>query len=137
MLTGHCLCGAVRYEITSQPLGMAYCHCEECRRATGSAFNTTLFIAREGFRIVAGEDALGFHESSPENKRHFCTRCGSPLFKHYAHNPKFMSVRAGSLDSDPGVRPGVHVWVSEKAPWYEISDDLPQHAQGPPPPPQS
>jgi hypothetical protein len=133
MLTGHCLCGSVRYEISGEPLALMYCHCEECRRATGSSLNTSIFVRREDFRIVSGDDALSSHESSPDNCRHFCSRCGSPIFKHFPDPPDLMTVRAGTLDSDPGVRPSAHIWVSEKAPWYEITDGLPQFPKGPPP----
>jgi len=131
MITGHCLCGTVRYEIGGDPVGMMHCHCEECRRATGSSLNTSLFVRREDFRVVAGEEAVGFHESSPGNRRHFCTRCGSPLFKHFPAPPGLITVRAGTLDGDPGVRPAGHIWVSEKAPWTVIDDGLPQHPRGP------
>ena len=131
MLTGHCLCGRVRYEISEPPVAMMYCHCEECRRATGSSLNTSIFIHRQSFRLVSGEGDVASHETSPGNLRHFCSRCGSPLFKYFPGPQGLMTVRAGTLDGDPGVRPAGHIWVSEKAPWYEIADGLPQHQQGP------
>jgi hypothetical protein len=131
MLTGHCLCGTVRYEISGTPAAMMYCHCEECRRATGSSLNTSLFVQREQFKIVSGQDAVSSHETSPGNRRHFCSSCGSPLYKYFPQPAGLMTVRAGTLDSDPGVRPAGHIWVSEKAPWFEIADGLPQFKQGP------
>ena len=131
MLTGHCLCGEVRYEISEPPVAMLYCHCEECRRATGSSLNTSIFVRREHFRLVSGESRVSSHESSPGNRRHFCSGCGSPLFKYFPNPPGLMTVRAGTLDADPGIRPAGHIWVSEKAPWYEIADGLPQYPQGP------
>ena len=103
MLTGHCLCGSVRYEIDGEPLALLYCHCEECRRATGSSLNTSIFVRRSDFRTVGGEDILAFHESSPGNRRHFCSKCGSPVFKHFPEPPDLMTVRAGTLNSDPGI----------------------------------
>jgi hypothetical protein len=136
MLTGHCLCGSVQYEIDGEPLALLYCHCEECRRATGSSLNTSIFVRRGDFRIVSGNDALSFHESSPGNRRHFCSRCGSPVFKHFPEPPNLITVRAGTLDTDPGIQPSGHIWVSEKAPWYEIADGLPQFQKGPSSPPK-
>jgi hypothetical protein len=130
LLTGHCLCGSVRYEISGEPLALLYCHCEECRRATGSSLNTSILVRRGDFRVVSGEDAISFYESSPGNRRHFCSTCGSPVFKHFPKPPNFVTVRAGTLDSDPGIRPSGHIWVSEKAPWYEITDGLPQFSKG-------
>ena len=134
MLTGHCLCGSVRYEISGEPLALMYCHCEECRRATGSSLNTSIFVRRGDFRIVSGDEVISFHESSPGNCRHFCSKCGSPVFKLFPEPPGLMTVRAGTLDSDPGIRPSGHIWVSEKAPWYEITGELPQFPKGPPSP---
>lgn len=131
MLTGHCLCGSVRYGIRGEPLALLYCHCEECRRATGSSLNTSIFVWRSDFHIVSGDEALSFHESSPGNHRHFCSRCASPVFKNFPEPPDLVTVRAGTLDSDPGVRPSGHIWVSEKAPWYEITDGLPEFSKGP------
>ena len=131
MLTGHCLCGAVRYEIRGEPLTLMYCHCEECRRATGSSLNTSVFVRREDFHVVSGDEVVAFYETSPGNRRHFCSRCGSPLFKLFPQPPDLLTVRAGTLDSDPGIRPTAHIWVSEKAPWYEIADGLPQFQQAP------
>ncbi len=131
MISGHCLCGAVRYQIDGEAVLMMYCHCEECRRATGSSLNTSIFVRREDFRVISGEEVVGHHESSPGNRRHFCTKCGSPLFKHFPQPPGLITVRAGTLDGDPGLRPTAHIWVSEKAPWTEINDGLPQHQRGP------
>jgi len=130
MLTGHCLCGKVRYQIAKQPVAMMYCHCEECRRATGSSLNTSIFVQRDQFKLVSGESLVSYHETSPDNLRHFCSGCGSPLFKFFPEPPGMMTVRAGTLDSDPGVRPAGHIWVSEKAPWFEIADGLPQYEKG-------
>ena len=131
MLTGHCLCGCLRYAVSGEPLALLYCHCKECRRATGSSLNTSLFVHRNEFRLVSGKEALSYYESSPGNLRHYCSQCGSPLFKLFPEPPDLMTVRAGTLDSDPGVRPSAHIWVSEKAPWYEITDGLPQYLGAP------
>lgn len=129
MLTGRCLCGAVRYAIEGEPLALLYCHCLECRRATGSSLNTSALVREADFRLRSDE-ALGFHESSPGNQRFFCTRCGSPVYKRFPQPEGLVTVRAGTLEGDPGVRPSAHVWVSEKAPWFEICDGLPQHPRG-------
>ncbi len=131
MLTGHCLCGKVQYEISRTPVAMMYCHCEECRRATGSSLNTSIFVRRDDFQLVSGRSLVASHETSPDNIRHFCSGCGSPLFKFFPQPAGMMTVRAGTLDSDPGVRPAGHIWVSEKAPWFEIADELPQFQRGP------
>ena len=130
VITGRCLCGAVRYEISSAPLAMYHCHCSQCRRASGSSFATNILVASESFAVVAGLDALAAFESSPGKRRHFCSRCGSPVFSASDATPRLRSVRSGTLDGDPGVRPSSHIYVADKAPWFEIHGDLPQKSRG-------
>ena len=127
MLTGSCLCGRIRYEVTG-PLGpMANCHCTQCRKASGASFATNASVAASDFRFVAGEDLVGRFESSPGQHRCFCTQCGSPLVKRYDAKPEEVRIRLGTLDSDPGAKPVMHVFVGSKAPWTVIDDDLRQY----------
>lgn len=126
MMHGSCLCGTVVYEIRGEPLLMYYCHCGMCRKATASTFATNLAVRTADFAIVAGRDALTAYESSPDKNRYFCSRCGSPIYSHAEATKEIVSVRAGTLDGDPGVRPAIHGYVASKAPWFEISDGLPQ-----------
>ena len=130
-ISGSCLCGAVRYA-SGPPTGpMGHCHCETCRKAHAAAFSTTLRVAREGFRWLAGEELLRHYESSPGKTRSFCGRCGSHLLAARAGQDELI-LRAGCIDGDPGVRPVAHIWTSEQAPWYEIDAGLPQLPEGAP-----
>jgi hypothetical protein len=113
------------------PLG--YCHCKQCQRANGSAFAANSSVAKGDFRFVAGEELLREYESSPGRFRAFCSRCGSPVYKRVNEQPDSVRIRLGLLDGDPGLRARVHVWVSAKAPWYDITDTLPQLPEGLPP----
>ncbi len=126
MLRGGCLCGAVRYEIRAAPWTMYHCHCGTCRKASGASFATNLVVAADDFVVVAGADALGAWESSPGKRRHFCRTCGSPIFSRGEATKAIVSVRAGTVDGDPGLRPSVHAYVASKAPWTDIRDDLAQ-----------
>lgn len=125
MLRGSCLCVAVRYEITADPLHMYYCHCVTCQKATGTAFATNILVPADAFAVVAGRDRLGAFESSPDKRRYFCASCGSPIYSHGA-GPGFVSVRCGTLDGDPAARPSLHYYVASKAAWDAIGDELPQ-----------
>lgn len=128
MLTGSCLCGRVRYEVTG-PLGpIANCHCTQCRKASGASFATNASVGASTFRFVTGGDLVGRFESSPGQYRCFCTRCGSPLVKRYDAKPDEVRIRLGTFESDPGTRPVMHVFVGSKAPWTVIDDDLTQRA---------
>jgi hypothetical protein len=126
MLTGTCLCSRVRYEIDGKIGPVAHCHCVTCRKAQGGAFCTNAPVRRKYFRLLSGADCVAEFESSPGKKRCFCRHCGSPLWSRRDADPDTIRIRLGLLNSDPERRPLAHVWLSEKAPWYEITDDLPR-----------
>jgi hypothetical protein len=130
MLTGTCLCGRVRYEIDGRLGPMGHCHCITCRKAQGGAFVTNAPVRAKYFTLRSGADQVAEFESSPGKWRCFCRTCGSPLWSRRATEPDTIRIRVGLLDGDPERRPLAHVWVNEKAPWYEIHDDLPRYARG-------
>ncbi len=131
---GSCLCGAVAYEIDAPVAEPIYnCHCSRCRRARASAHSSMLALDLERFRWLRGEGELVAYKL-PEAERFghtFCARCGSsaPSVRPALGR---VGVPAGTLDDDPGVREAMHIFVGSKAPWYEIADALPQHAEYPP-----
>ena len=130
---GRCLCESVRYRISGELGPLGYCHCGQCRRASGSAFGANADARRAEFVWLAGEELVREYESSPDTFRAFCSRCGSPIYKRSNAKPDVIRIRLGSLEADPGIRARVHVYVADKAPWYEITDALPQFAERLPP----
>ncbi len=128
---GSCQCGAVRFEITDTIRGLMHCHCRTCRKIHGTVYGSSALVVRTGFRVISGEQALTEYESSPGKKRCFCSHCGSHVFAYFDAQPETVVLRIGTLDSDPGIRAQAHIWVSDRAPWYEIHDTLPQF-EGPP-----
>ncbi|NQV84721.1 MAG: GFA family protein [Rhodospirillales bacterium] len=119
--TGGCLCGAVRYRVTMDPMAVSHCHCTFCRRASGAAFLTWMTIPSAGFAYTLGEPAI--YGSSPGVERHFCGDCGtSLLFRAEAH-PEEVDVTAASLDNPAAVEPVDHVWAGGMLPWFDFSDD--------------
>jgi hypothetical protein len=131
MLSGSCLCGSIRYAIDA-PLGpIGHCHCRTCRKTHAAAFATTARVPRNAFHYVSGAGLVTSFESTPGKRRFFCPRCGSHLVAAWDDQSEVI-VRVGSLDDDPGTRPAVHVWTSERAPWHTITDDLPQLEEGRP-----
>ena len=138
MLKGSCACGRTRYEIDGELHGrVAHCHCWQCRKHSGASFGTTAAVKADEFQVVAGEDLLSSWESSPGIHRFFASCCGSPLFKRLDAVPQVMALRLGSLDSDPARTVEQHIFVSSKAPWVEIGDEIPQEAGGVPFPERS
>jgi len=127
MLAGKCRCGAVRYEVGDAFLYAANCHCSECRAATGSAFKAFAGIEREKLTITEGADDIAvFGEDDLNDTR--CRACGSFLFS-VVRDGAFVHVAMGSLVDAPTIRPTAHIFVGSKAPWFEITDDLPQFDQ--------
>lgn len=129
-ISGGCLCGALRYEISGSFKGAGHCHCSICRKAHGAAFVTWAHIDPAQFRWVSATDTLGKYESSPGMRRCFCMRCGSPLASELSG--KISEIVLGNVDGDAGVRPAEHIFVGSKAPWHEVSDGLPQFKEWPP-----
>lgn len=132
MLRGSCLCGGVRYEVLGALHKPLYCHCSMCRKAHATAFRARAGVRSNEFHLLSGDDLLTYYESSPGNHRGFCKVCGSPIVSRFDVAPEWLGLPLGALDDDPGVRPQMHVYVGSKAPWFTITDDLPQHAAKPP-----
>lgn len=124
LLTGSCLCGAVRYEVADDFAYAMNCHCSNCRRTTGSAFKPFAGIARDRLRIVEGGDSLLVFGDDAAHDVH-CKRCGSLLYS-VVRDGAFVHVAMGTLIDDPTIRPTRHIFVGSKAPWFTITDDLPQ-----------
>jgi hypothetical protein len=125
MLAGKCRCGAVQYQVADAFLYAANCHCSQCRAATGSAFKSFAGIEKEKLEITEGFDDIAvFGEERLNDTR--CAACGSFLFSVVCAGA-YVHVAMGSLVDVPTIRPEEHIFVGSKAPWFEITDDLPQH----------
>ena len=127
MTSGSCLCGGVHYAVDGEFSDVTNCHCRMCQKMHGAAFGTYGEARRDGFRWTEGEDLVQVYDSSPGVERRFCRRCGSTLHFQFDLEPDHCYVTLGTVDGDAGARPRVHIFVSSRAPWYEIGDDLPQY----------
>ncbi len=133
-MKGSCLCGGVSYEVTGRVSRFGYDHCSRCRKASGSAFMAELFCKPSDFRWTSGESLVKVYEapvreSPPGYRRIFCSLCGCNVPDVHVET---VFIPAGSLDDDPGIRPQAHIFVGYKAPWFEITDGLPQFHRHPP-----
>jgi len=133
MLKGSCACGRVSYEVHGPLLGpVTYCHCWRCRKQSGASFGTTAGVAAADLKFVTGESLMDSWESSPGVYRFFARCCGSPIYKRDRSDPEELGFRLGTLDANPHMTAELHYLVGSKAPWVEISDNLPQTEGGPP-----
>ena len=103
MIKGSCACGGIRFEIDAVR-SMTHCHCTTCRKLTGASFATFAHVEKDKFRWLAGEELISRYESAPGSFRAFCRICGS-LAPGQAPYLATVSVPAGLLEDDPGVRP--------------------------------
>jgi hypothetical protein len=126
-LSGKCECGRVRYRVADEFLYAANCHCSRCRAATGSAFKPFAGIERDKLIVTEGGDRLSvFGEETLNDTR--CAECGSLLYS-VVRDGEWVHVAMGSLVDDPSIRPSEHIYVGSKAPWFEITDQLPQNEE--------
>lgn len=131
-IQGHCLCGHVAYRYSGEAGPASYCHCEDCRRCTGSAFNVGVRLERARFEIVRGS-TRGFTKRGASGNaltRHFCPECGSPIYTSSETHPEHVYVKAGTLDDPRVVEPTSEIWTVSAVPWHRPATGLEQFARG-------
>jgi hypothetical protein len=122
-LTGGCLCGGVRFEVTEQPTEAGYCHCTRCQRRTGTAAAATATVVPGSVRITQGEELLKAFEPEGGFPKVFCSQCGSALFTRAPGESEPYGVRLGAFDEDPGLRFTYRQHLDSAASWEPIPDD--------------
>lgn len=125
-LTGGCLCGSVRFHYDGALGSAGYCHCTDCRKCTGSAFNVSVAVQAKHFSIMCGAPK-GFakmSDSGTELTRHFCAECGSPLFTSSPSAPEWLYVKAGAFDDPSLIVPAYQCWTSSAVAWARIAVGL-------------
>jgi hypothetical protein len=122
-LTGGCMCGAVRFEVSAPPVSANYCHCTRCQRRTGTAAAVSARVEPGSFRITQGDEHVKVYRPEDGFEKAFCAACGSALFSRHPTKADVIGVRMGAFDSDPGIRPSYRQFVAYAAPWEPIPDD--------------
>jgi hypothetical protein len=125
ILTGKCFCGAVEYAVPDAFLYAMNCHCANCRRTTGSAFKPFAGVERAKFTVTRGVNGLLLYGGDKAHDAH-CKRCGSLVYS-VVRDGAYVHVPMGTLVDGPTIRPSRHIFVGSKAPWFTITDDLPQY----------
>lgn len=129
---GGCVCGAVRYEVGSDPLFVVNCHCKDCQRSSGTDGAVVMGVTSDVFKITAGSPKSFTYQgdSGQAVERFFCANCGSPLFTRAAAVDNLRFVRAVSLDDTTGISLGAHIYCASAQPW--TFNDLPKFDHLPP-----
>lgn len=129
MLVGGCFCGRIRYRIDAPLVNARSCHCSRCRKAFSGAGSAYAEVQPGSFAWVSGESELKHYDSAPGWGLTFCGTCGTTLCG--THDGDVHGVTLGSVDGDPGIEIGVHLFVGSKAPWDHIGGNAPQFQEFP------
>ena len=128
---GKCLCGAVHWSYDAPFSTMLHCHCTVCRKHHGTLFATTVIGPLESFHWRGGTEKIGTWESSVQERRAFCTICGSKVAR-VDHDSRRVFMPAGALEGELGIRPQLRLFVASKPAWHMLTDSLPRHDAYPP-----
>jgi hypothetical protein len=131
-ISGGCLCGAIHYTSTAEPVMAAVCHCRDCQRFTGSAFGALVAVSKDALKI---EGALKtFSSSGGSGKpilRHFCPECGSSIAEEPAVLPGLVLLNVGTLDEPAAMAPTRQIFCDDALPWVHLGDDMQRFAKMP------
>jgi hypothetical protein len=128
-MIGGCLCGAVRYQLKSEPWDAGWCHCRTGQLASGAPAMAFASVPTEDFVYAKGGEAVRSFRSSSFGRREFCSKCGTALTMRVEHQPETVDFTLATLDEPDAVAPGFHIFHSSRIAWFETADDLPRHAK--------
>ena len=124
--SGGCLCGAIRYTCDAEPAMAGHCHCEDCRRSSGSGHSSHLAVPASSVKLTG--DAKGYDRPADSGNmvtRAFCPDCGAPVFSRNVAMPDLIFLRASSLDDLEVFQPQMHVFVMRAASWDRPGSGIP------------
>ena len=124
---GGCSCGAVRYQLTSDPLFVHCCHCLNCQRQTGSAFVVNVLIEADCVEVTGEPQLVEVPRDDGSTQEIFrCPSCQVALYSTYTYATVYF-VRAGTLDEPASVSPDVHIFTRSKLPWVTLPEAVPAY----------
>jgi hypothetical protein len=135
--TGGCLCGAIRYSVSTAIKELRACHCVDCQRSSGAHGAVVAFARRDGLQITRGTPkSFAIKAASGRTLiRYFCADCGSPLWSHRETTPDVIGIRAGTLDDSTDLKITAHIWTKSAQPWSYIDPAAKQYPGQPEAPP--
>ena len=127
-ITGGCACGAVRYEISADPIFQVACHCRACQYASGGAPTLAALVPKAAFRITKGEAKTYWSDgdSGAQVGRSFCAECGTPLFSQPAANGDIAVIKVGGLDDPSRFTVQANIYAKAAQPWHHMAEGVPR-----------
>lgn len=129
MITGSCLCGGVKYEYHGTISELVICHCNQCKRAQGTAFATNAPVESILLKFTKGEALLKVYNSNPKKQRVFCCKCGSPIYSAHVEKPGIYRLRAGTITSALEHTPDYQQFCESRTHWIELDETIPAYQQ--------
>jgi hypothetical protein len=124
---GGCTCGAVRYEITAEPVRSFQCQCRDCQRDTGAGHSSVAVFPRAAMRVEGDVvENLRVADSGAQKRKGFCGKCGSPLYNKPQNVPDLIGVYVGTLDDPSGFKPQLVMFASRGNDWDHLDPALPR-----------
>jgi hypothetical protein len=123
LISGHCLCGAVGFEVSEPFVTVTACHCTNCKKLSGGTGTVNGRVATAAVRVVAGEEQLRTYQPAEGTAKTFCAVCGSNLFGAGWPQSDWTSVRLSALDEPFEGRPERHIYVRSVAPWETLPEE--------------
>jgi hypothetical protein len=125
LLTGGCVCGAVRYEIAADPIRGFFCQCRDCQRDTGAGHSAVAVFPRAAMRVDGTPtEHLRTADSGEHKRKGFCGRCGSPLYNKPQNKPDMIGVYVGTLDDPSIFKAQVVMFTSRAQSWDHVDPAL-------------
>lgn len=136
MLTGSCLCRAIRYEVSVEITELRHCHCQDCQKSSGAGGSVNAMIPSAGLRITHGTPKrfTKVADSGRTLHRFFCGDCGSPIYSRREILPEVTSLRIGTLDDAPPMKITTNIWTTQARPWAHVGAETRQFPGQPDPP---
>jgi len=122
-MTGHCYCGAVKFEVAGESSWIGHCHCESCRRQSGSVMTT--FAGFRPEQVVFTGAMPSRYTTADGVTRSFCGQCGSPVAYQQAERPDEIHLQLGLFDDLEPLAPQNHSFLEEKVSWLHADEHLP------------
>ncbi len=125
---GSCQCGAVTYEVVSQPIVTIACHCADCQKLSASAFSISIVLPRDGLRVLTGELKSWERPTAAGGTAicWFCPDCGNRVFHENPAAPQMIRLKPGGLEDTSQIEPMAHTWTCRQQPWFSRAGDLPR-----------
>ena len=131
-MKGKCFCGAVKYELTSQPQDAYYCHCRDCQYLSGSPFHVLGIVERGSVNLISGELSEYKHlaQDGSGMTREFCKICGTPVFVTSTRFEEIQMFTVNTLDEPENVKPSFEIWTTSKVSWANIQSGINSFPRG-------